>query len=145
MTKYRVTIAHESVPPGEPVEYWDTPAYKEGERTMFLVKPFEYEGTLKEAIEQALAEWDWHLFSIAGHTGEINIQRIYAIEEIHGDEVKPIDWLAELLQINMNSREELYDKLGHYEECITYLTSKLSQKQKESFYKWLEKRGIYEE
>ena len=42
----------------------------------------------------------------------------------------------------MNSREELYDKLAHYEECITYLTSKLSQKQKESFYEWIEKRGV---
>ena len=46
-------------------------------------------------------------------------------------------------QAYQDLKEELYQKLGHYEECITYLTSKLSQKQKESFYEWLEKRGIH--
>ena len=133
--------------PGEPVEQWETSEYKEGERTMFLVDPFEYEGELTEAIEQALADWDWHLFSVAGHTGEIIVQRIYAIEEIHGDEVKPIDWLAELLQINMNSeeqetREDMMSQLAFYEECIDRLISKLNDKEKNLFYEWLEANGV---
>ena len=106
--KYKVTIAHESVPPGEPVEYWETSEYKDGERTIFVGdgvtnkdeeggNTFDYEGDLKGAIKHALSHHGW-AFAEAGHTNTIIDQFIYAIEEIDGDEATPIDWVAELLK-----------------------------------------------
>jgi hypothetical protein len=59
---------------------------------------YVHKGDLITALRLAINSWEYHLGSVAGHTGVIQIQSIYSVNEILEDGTeKPVDWLGELV------------------------------------------------
>ena len=59
---------------------------------------YVHKGDLRTALRLAIRSWEYHLGSVAGHTGVIQVQSIYSVEEILEDGTKkPVDWLGELV------------------------------------------------
>ena len=65
---------------------------------------FVHKGDLKTALRLAIRSWEYHLGSVAGHTGVIQIQSIYSVNEILEDGTeKPVDWLGELVNDDLRA------------------------------------------